>query len=172
MLHLYSMFKWSFRTQRNQSCARHWVQRSHCTVAAATAHVPLCLAQRKTVVAPHKPLEIMGFRAQWCRCRVVSERPIRLDANSPAKKQTLQRPEWRDMRISVVWLIGRMTPSSRQSQQSVLTAIPNRPRAQTANTLLSNVSTFLPHRLIPQPQQQGAPPAERRARRGKERKTT
>lgn len=37
----------------------------------------------------------------------------------------------------------------------MLTAIPNRPRAQTANTLLSKVSAFLPHRLIPQPQQQG-----------------
>lgn len=50
----------------------------------------------------------------------------------------------------------------------MLTAIPNRPRAQTANTLLSNVSAFLPHRLIPQPLQQGAPPAERGAERGRQ----
>lgn len=31
----------------------------------------------------------------------------------PAKKHTLQRPEWSDMRMSVVWLRGRMMPSSR-----------------------------------------------------------
>lgn len=32
---------------------------------------------RSKLCSPHKPMEVMGFRAQWCRCRVVSERPLK-----------------------------------------------------------------------------------------------
>lgn len=41
---------------------------------------------------------------------------VNLLDHSPARKQTLHRPQCSDMCISVVWLMGRMTPSSRWSQ--------------------------------------------------------
>lgn len=61
----------------------------------------------------------------------------------PARKQTLHRPECRDILVSVLWFWGRTTPSSRYSQWSVLTAMPSRPRPHMAKTLLSRVRAFL-----------------------------